>query len=66
LSRGYRNSIRWDASKPQEAWGAPRRRFEQATPFISQIGQGPRGRTQELEPLAIEIYARDLSMRDIE
>ena len=37
-----------------------------AEPFRSQIRQVIRGRTEELERLAVEMYARGLSVRDIE
>ena len=36
-----------------------------AEPFRSQIRQVIRGRTEELERLAVEMYARGLSVRDI-
>src|SRR5207237_1831830 len=34
--------------------------------FRSRIREGIRGRTEELERLAVEMYARGLSVRDIE
>jgi hypothetical protein len=37
-----------------------------AEPFRSPIRQVIRGRTEELERLAVEMYARGLSVRDIE
>lgn len=37
-----------------------------AEPFRSQIRQVIRGRTEELERLAVEMYTRGLPMRDIE
>src|SRR5204863_533283 len=39
---------------------------DRAEPFCSRIREVVRGRTEELEALAVEMYARGLSTRDIE
>jgi putative transposase len=66
--RGYRNGYR--TSKVKSAEGAIEFAVPQladmAQPFRSQIREVIRGRTEELERLAIEMYARGLSVRDIE
>jgi putative transposase len=37
-----------------------------AEPWRSEVRQALAGRTEEFERLALEMYARDLSVRDIE
>jgi transposase-like protein len=39
---------------------------DRAAPFVSRVRAGLAGRTAELEQLAVEMYARGLSVRDIE
>jgi hypothetical protein len=39
---------------------------DRAEPFRSRIRELVRGRTEELEALALEMFARSLSVRDIE
>src|SRR3989442_13157388 len=39
---------------------------DRAEPFVSRVRAGLAGRTAELEQLAVEMYARGLSTRDIE
>src|SRR5439155_15204967 len=39
---------------------------DRAEPFVSRVRAGLAGRTAELEQLALEMYARGLSTRDIE
>src|SRR5439155_15501283 len=66
--RGYRNGYRRgrlrtaegpiDYSVPQAA--------DRPEPFVSRVRAGVAGRTAELEQLALEMYARGLSTRDIE
>jgi transposase-like protein len=66
--RGYRNGYRTDRVKSAEGvieFAVPQV-SETAEPFRSQIRQVIRGRTEELERLAVEMYARGLSVRDIE
>jgi putative transposase len=43
-----------------------RRRCATPEPFVSEIRENLTGRTQALEDLAVELYARGLSTRDIE
>jgi putative transposase len=66
--RGYRNGVRLGRVKTAEGvvdFAAP-----QVTgtpePFVSKVRQNLPDRTEELGRLAIEMYARGLSMRDIE
>src|SRR5437667_1992878 len=65
---GYRNGYRTGRVKSAE--GALEYRAPQIAdrdePFCSRIREVVRGRTEELEALAGEIYARGLSTRDIE
>ena len=66
--RGYRNGYRTDKVKSAEGvieFAVPQV-SDTAEPFRSQIRQVIRGRTEELERLAVEMYARGLSVRDIE
>jgi putative transposase len=66
--RGYRNGYRTDRVKSAEGvieFAVPQV-SDTAEPFRSQIRQVIRGRTEELERLAVEMYARGLSVRDIE
>ena len=54
--------------KQRKAWSSSRRRrfANTAEPFVSGIRQNLAGRTGALEDLAVELYARGLSTRDIE
>jgi transposase-like protein len=66
--RCYRNGSRTDRLKSAEGlieFAVPQV-SDTAEPFRSQIRQVIRGRTEELERLAVEMYARELSVRDIE
>jgi transposase-like protein len=66
--RGYRNGYRTGKVKTAEGvieFAVPQV-SDTAEPFRSQIRQVLRGRTEELERLAVEMYARGLSVRDIE
>src|SRR6185436_18327832 len=66
--RGYRNGYRTGKVKTAEGvieFAVPQV-SDTAAPFGSQIRQVIRGRTEELERLAVEMYARGLSVRDIE
>lgn len=66
--RGYRNGNRLGRVKTAEGqieFSVPQL-ADMAQPFRSQIREVLRGRTEELERLAIEMYARGLSVRDIE
>ena len=66
--RGYRNGYRVDKVKSAEGmieFAVPQL-SDTAEPFRSQIREVIRGRTEELERLAVEMYARGLSVRDIE
>ena len=66
--RGYRNGYRTGKVKSAEGvieFAVPQV-SDTAEPFRSQIRQVIRGRTEELERLAVEMYARGLSVRDIE
>jgi transposase-like protein len=66
--RGYRNGYRSGRLKSAEgpiAFSAPQI-ADRAEPFRSKIREVIRGRTEELENLAVEMYARGLSTRDIE
>jgi putative transposase len=66
--RGYRNGYRVDEVKTAEGtieFAVPQV-SDTAAPYRSQIRQVIRGRTEELERLAVEMYARGLSVRDIE
>jgi len=65
---GYRNGYRTGRLKSAEGvveYAAPQI-SDRAVPFRSKIREIIRGRTEELEALAIEMYARGLSTRDIE
>ena len=65
---GYRNGYRrgqLDTAEGCIDYGCPQVRAT-AEPFRSQIREAMGGRTEELERLAIEMYARGLSVRDIE
>ena len=66
--RGYRNGNRLGKVKTAEGeieFAVPQL-ADMAEPFRSKIREVIRGRTEELERLAIEMYARGLSVRDIE
>lgn len=66
--RGYRNGNRLGKVKTAEGeieFSVPQL-ADMAQPFRSQIREVLRGRTEELERLAVEMYARGLSVRDIE
>ncbi|MGH8569651.1 MAG: IS256 family transposase, partial [Gammaproteobacteria bacterium] len=66
--RGYRNGYRPGRLKSAEGpitFSAPQI-ADRAEPFRSRLREILRGRTEELEALAIEMYARGLSTRDIE
>jgi putative transposase len=65
---GYRNGYRTGRVKTAEgeiAYSTPQI-ADRAEPFRSRIREIMRGRTEALEALAIEMYARGLSVRDIE
>jgi transposase-like protein len=67
-SRGHRNGYRRRRLKSAEGaieYGVPQVRGL-AEGYRSEIGQRLAGRTEELERLAVEMYARGLSTRDIE
>jgi putative transposase len=72
---GYRNGYRRGRLRTAEGaleYGVPagrrsrRQAAERAEPLISRVRAGLAGRTAELEQLAVEMYARSLSTRDIE
>ena len=65
---GYRNGYRRGRVASAEGaieYSAPQI-ADRAEPFCSRIREVVRGRTEELEALAVEMYARGLSTRDIE
>jgi len=65
---GYRNGVRGGRLKSAEGvieYAVPQVSHT-ASPWVSEVRQALMGRTEELERLAIELYARGLSMRDIE
>ena len=65
---GYRNGYRRGKLKSAEGaieYGVPQV-ADRAEPFRSQVRAILKGRTAELERLAVEMYARGLSTRDIE
>lgn len=66
--RGYRNGTRTARLKTAEGvveYGAPQV-ADRTEPFCSRIREQLGQRTQALEDLAVEMYARGLSTRDIE
>lgn len=65
--RGYRNGVRVGRLKTAEGvieYGVPQVRGLEG--WQSEIRAALRGKSEELERLAVEMYARGLSMRDIE
>src|SRR6266516_90090 len=65
---GYRNGYRMGQLKTAEGmveYAAPQI-SDRAVPFRSRLREIIRGRSEELEALAVEMYARGLSTRDIE
>ena len=65
---GYRNGYRPGKVKTAEGavdYSAPQVR-DTPEPFVSGVRAALSGRTRELERLAVELYARGLSTRDIE
>ncbi len=65
---GYRNGYRRGRLKTAEGpieYGVPQV-ADRAEPFVSRIRAGLAGRTADLEQLAVEMFARGLSTRDIE
>jgi putative transposase len=67
-SAGYRNGLRTGRVATAEGmleYSAPQLR-DTPEPFVSAIRRSLKGRTQALEDLAVELYARGLSTRDIE
>ena len=65
---GYRNGYRTGRLKSAEGsieYSAPQI-AERAEPFFSRLRETLRDRTEALEDLAVEMYARGLSTRDIE
>ncbi|MBO0718761.1 MAG: IS256 family transposase [Rhizobiales bacterium] len=65
---GYRNGYRPGRVKSAEGaidYSAPQI-ADRREPFHSRLREVVRGRTEELEALAVEMYARGLSTRDIE
>jgi transposase-like protein len=66
--QGYRNGYRGGRMKTAEGiveFSAPQVR-DTPEPFVSAIRENLSGRTEALEDLAVELYARGLSTRDIE
>ena len=64
---GYRNGYRRSRLRTAEGpieYGIPQ--ADRAEPFVSRVRARLTGRTAELERLAIEMFARELSTRDIE
>ena len=67
-SSGYRNGYRTGRMKTAEGtveFSAPQLR-DTAEPFVSAVRENLAGRTEALEDLAVELFARGLSTRDIE
>jgi putative transposase len=65
---GYRNGYRTGRLKTAEGsvrFSAPQLR-DTAEPFVSAVRENLAGRTEALEDLAVELFARGLSTRDIE
>jgi putative transposase len=65
---GYRNGYRRGRLRTAEGaieYGVPQV-ADRGEPFVSRVRAGLAGRTAELEQLAVEMYARGLSVRDIE
>ena len=65
---GYRNGYRRSRLRTAEGaieYGVPQV-ADRAETFVSRVRAGLAGRTAELEQLAVEMYARGLSTRDIE
>jgi putative transposase len=65
---GYRNGYRRGRMKTAEGtveFSAPQLR-ETVEPFVSGVRENLAGRTEALEDLAVELFARGLSTRDIE
>jgi transposase-like protein len=68
LGAGYRNGYRRGRLRTAEgpiAYAVPQV-ADRADPFVSRVRAGLAGRTAELERLAVEMFARGLSTRDIE
>jgi len=68
LGAGYRNGYRRGRLRTAEGpidYGVPQV-ADRAEPFTSRVRTGLAGRTAELERLAVEMFARGLSTRDIE
>src|SRR5258706_3471314 len=67
-AQGYRNGYRTGKRKTAEGvveYGLPQV-ADRSQPWHSEVRQALVGRSEELERLAVEMYARGLSMRDIE
>ena len=65
---GYRNGYRRGQLRTAEGaieYGVPQV-ADRPEPFVSRVRAGLAGRTAELERLAVEMYARGLSTRDVE
>ncbi|MGH8772072.1 MAG: transposase [Burkholderiales bacterium] len=65
---GYRNGYRMGKLKSAEGlieYAVPQV-SDAVSPWVSEVRAALAGRTEELERLALEMYARGLSMRDIE
>ena len=65
---GYRNGYRRGRLRTAEGaieYGVPQV-SDRPEPFVSRVRAGLAGRTAELERLAVEMYARGLSTRDVE
>ena len=65
---GYRNGYRRGKMKTAEGaveYSAPQV-HDAPEPFVSSVRAALSGRTRKLERLAVELYARGLSMREIE
>lgn len=65
---GYRNGYRRGRLRTAEGaieYGVPQV-TDRSEPFVSRVRAGLAGRTAELERLAVEMYARGLSTRDVE
>jgi len=67
--RGYRNGYRTghlDSAEGQIPFAVPQVSDTGADPFVSKVRQHVKGRSEQLEDLATEMFARGLSTRDIE
>jgi putative transposase len=65
VGRGYYESGRLRTAEGAIEYGVSQV-ADRAEPFVSRVRAGLAGRTAKLEQLAVEMYARGLSTRDIE